>query len=436
LLQLAFVTSLTAPLSATAQEQPPAAPTPEPAPEAPPAATSEAEAEPAPADAAPTIEDRVSTLEGQVEGITEPLAAAQSQLSTLSKLKFSGYIQSRYEWHDDADFGLDASNRPRGTNRFYVRRARLKSTYRSEITEVVLQLDAVTQAELRDAEVSLVLDNTTPWLSPSDTLWELKLTMGQFKIPFGFEVLQSSSTRELTERARAPRTLFPGERDRGLRLTFNYEWLRFMGAVINGHGISDSIYGVFDQTSWKDVVGRLGVDFDWIVGGVSGYYGRSLRTTLGTTGPTGMPASYLRFGKQRFGADVQTYFDVPSVGGLSVRGEAIWAMDENLKFSGAAPNECRDATGFGWYATVVQNFGDFVGAAARFDQFEPDNSVGSACTMAQKTAEANDRLSNLSLAVIGYLSGNLKLTVQYDHQIESGPDKDNDFVTTQLQGSF
>ena len=75
---------------------------------------------------------------------------------------------------------------------------------------------------LRDAEASFHLTNENPWF-PSATQWELKLTMGQFKVPFGFEVLQSSGDRELPERTAVIRALFPGERDRGLRLQYQLQ---------------------------------------------------------------------------------------------------------------------------------------------------------------------------------------------------------------------
>ena len=79
---------------------------------------------------------------------------------------------------------------------------------------------------LKDAEATFV-DTWTPF--------GFRLTMGQFKVPFGYEVLQSSADREMPERARVIRALFPGERDRGARLTARWEWFRFMGALVNGN---------------------------------------------------------------------------------------------------------------------------------------------------------------------------------------------------------
>ena len=71
-------------------------------------------------------------------------------------------------------------------------------------------------------------------------------------------------------------------------------------------------------------------------------------------------ARYERFSRLRLGGDAQLYFDVPAVGGLVLRGEAIWARDEQMDFGGVEPaaNRCKDIDRFGWYATVVQNVGD------------------------------------------------------------------------------
>ena len=83
--------------------------------------------------------------------------------------------------------------------------------------------------------------------------------MGQFKVPFGYEVLQSSADREMPERARVIRALFPGERDRGARLTARYEWFSFMGALVNGNFTQgDPVFNAFDQNRYFDTYLRVG----------------------------------------------------------------------------------------------------------------------------------------------------------------------------------
>jgi hypothetical protein len=432
-----------------AQPTPPAEPTPPtpppdqpPTPPAEPAAPAPAE-QPPPAETAPegdSLEERLNNLAGQLESVTEPFPAMQADIVALKRLKFSGYIQGRYEWHDDADYGLDSSKTPpqRGTNRFYVRRGRLKTTYVGTLSEYVLQFDATGDGlALRDAEASFHITNENPWF-PSATEWELKLTMGQFKVPFGFEVLQSSGDRELPERTAVIRALFPGERDRGIRLQYSYAFMRLAAAVFNGNFTNDSTHGTFDQSSWKDFAGRLSADLDHAVIGVSGHWGRFLRLTR----PASMTqpiAGYERYKRYRFGVDAQGYLDVPSLGGLTLRVEAIWAKDTQMDFGGAPPdaNGCKDTPRFGWYATVVQNLGDHAGIAVRFDQYDPITSLPDACAMAARDAAGLDKVSNIGVVLMGFVSGNLKASLAYEHFIEEGSNKKaNDAVTLQMQAKF
>ncbi|HEY0705543.1 MAG TPA: porin [Polyangia bacterium] len=402
-----------------------------------------AESAPAPAaEATPPsgdLADRIAKLEGQMEGLGEPFSAMQTDVAGLKKLKFSGYVQGRYEWHDDANYGLEGTRR-RETNRFYVRRGRIKSTYAGDMTELVLQIDATGDGvALRDAEASFVLTNENPWL-PSAEPWELKLTMGQFKVPFGFEVLQSSSERELPERTAMVRALVPGERDRGVRLQYSYGFFRFMGAVINGNFTNDADHGTFDQTSWKDIVGRVQGDFDFLVLGLSAHQGRFLRLTRQPS--TAMPvAGYERYSRLRFGADTQIYADIPGLGGLTLRGELIWARDKQMDFGGvAAPaSKCRDLSRLGWAGTLVQNLGDNFGFVVRIDQYDPTNSIDSSCTNTMTVASGEiDKVTNYGFGLLGYISGNLKATLAYEHFAEQdgAATLDNDAVTVQLQAKF
>jgi hypothetical protein len=436
------------PSLALAQDQPPPPPPPpaEAAPEAAPAPAVDAPAaETAPAQtAAPTVEDRLTDLEGKMEGLQESTAATDATVSSLKKLKFSGYVQGRYEWHDDAGAGVsnDTARAPRGTNRFLVRRARLKATYQGRLSEYVLQIDAVPEGvALRDAEASLFLDEN---VIPSATPFELRFTVGQFKVPFGFELLQSSSDREMPERSAMIRTLFPGERDRGARIQAKYGIFRLAAALINGSafpaltgGPTVSI-GTFDQSSFKDVVGRLGADLEFLVVGASAYYGHTINiANLGA--PTAMNANvgYLRYERVRLGADAQLYFDVPAVGGLVLRGEVIWASDSNLDYAGVAKNECRDIESLGWYATVVQNVGDHLGAVVRVDQFDRNTGIASTCDPALRNPTLSDKVTTIGGGLLVHVSGNLKGTAVYEHAIEQGSAKrDNDVFTLQLQARF
>ncbi len=445
----------------TALAQAPAAPGQPPAPpEVPSATTAPAAVEPAaasadpssaaqmPADTAtggaadaatapvPSTQEALQAVEGKVDGIQETLAATTATVDKLNKLKVSGYLQSRYEWHDDAAFGVDANNKPLGTNRFYVRRGRLKTLYATANAEYMLQIDATGEGVVvKDAEAT-VIDTWTPF--------GLRLTMGQFKIPFGYEVLQSSGDREMPERSLVIRKLFPGERDRGARLQGRYEWLRFSGAIINGGNFTqDAIYGAYDQTSFKDLAGRLGADLGFLTAGASVHWGHALKTTLGkaASGTTAaVPATYANYNRLRLGVDAQLYVDVPELGGLAIKSEVILATDKNIEFSGSTPNKCLNTTALGWYVTVVQNIGENLGVVARLDRYDPSSSVESGCVTATAgipLATEIDRVTTMGGGLLMYFSGNVKGTLVYEHLSEQGTNaKDNDVFTAQLQAKF
>jgi hypothetical protein len=384
----------------------------------------------------------------------ESSAATNATVDALRKIKVSGYIQGRYEWHDDSGAGLaapgTAGSAARGTSRFLVRRGRLKTTYTGTMSEYMLQIDATPDGVvLKDAEASLVLDDT---VFPSPTPWELKLTMGQFKAPFGFEILQSSGDREMPERTLMIRTLFPGERDRGARLNFRYGAFRLQTAVINGNvfpavstfdvnsgTVKDPIAGSIDQSSYKDVLGRVGADLGFIVFGGSGYWGHTIATKVATATT---PVVYTRYSRLRLDGDVQAYVDVPSLGGLVLRGEVVYSKEKNLDYAGVAADPCKDIKSLGWYATVVQNIGDHFGIVFRVDQFDRNMGVKDTCSDAVKADAKIDKATTFGGGLLGYISGNLKASAIYEHIAEQGAPapgkykKDNDVFTLQLQAKF
>jgi hypothetical protein len=455
-------------LGTTAQAQQPApAPTPPPAPPAaappapvpPPSADvpppqPPAEVPPPPVDVPPpataTMDEKMADAEAKIEGLNESLSATNATLSPLAKLKFSGYVQGQYEKHQESVSGLSATGAPTNLDRFSIRRGRLKATYSGENAEYLLQIDATGDAVvLKDAEATFV-DTWTPL--------NFRITMGQFKVPFGYEILQSSADREMPERATVIRTLFPGERDRGVRVTAGYQQFKFMFAAVNGNFTQgDPLYGTRDQNRHVDLYGRVTGDFDFIVAGVSGEWGERLGSTVSpaslTITDTNMdgiiqaneimrPAyTTRRFGLWRVGADAQFYVDVPAVGGLALKGEVIYSSDDARDFRGSAGNPCLSKTGLGYILTAVQNIGDHLGAVVRYDSWNPTtNDLDPGCmdpTGAMATTIANDSQNTLGGGLIGYISANLKFTAIYEWLQEQGTNKkDNNIFTARLQARF
>jgi hypothetical protein len=388
--------------------------------------------------AAPTLDERMAAIETKLAGTEETVGALQSTVDGLKKLKIGGFVQGRYEWHQDA---VDGWENYKSENRFYVRHGYLGARYDGKYGEYFMQIDANNSdgVVLKDAEASLV----DPW-----TPFHLKLTIGQFKVPFGYEITQSDADREMPERAAVITGLFPGDRDRGLRLQASYEVLRLSVALVNGASFGQKdptdAYGVvqngYDPNGFKTVVGRLGADLGFLVGGLSGMWGRTLETGSNPGKGKYDSTSYAYFEQLRLGADVQGYVDVPGVGGLALKGEAIWARKKNLDYTDRPADSCRDTSSFGWMITVIQNIGPYLGFAARLDQFDPllSGSVESRCYDQKAVANRDkDRVTRMGAAVLLHASANTKFTLSYEHPWEQeGAKKDNDIVVAQMQARF
>jgi hypothetical protein len=401
--------------------------------------------EESPADAvapAPTLSD----VSAKLDGLEEAYSGTKATVDSLSKIKVSGYIQGRLELHEFSKNGVDSTNRPTVFDKFYVRRGRLKVTYAGQNAEYMLQIDATgSGVVLKDAEASFV-DTWTPF--------NFKLTAGQFKVPFGYEVLQSSGDREMPERSRFIRQFFPNERDRGLRLQATRDWFRFSAAVVNGNFIQDSIYPDSDPNGAKDVIGRVGGDFDWLVVGLSGSYGKAMTTTLGRAATvsgsgsniTVTPAvltDYKAYNRTRVGADVQAYLDVPSVGGLALKGEFAWQNDNNVALPGRPASDCNDISAMGWYVAAIQNIGDYVGVVARLDQFIYNNADRTGCTASLMATPTDRKTTTLGGGFLLYGSANIKFSAigekVFGYKVETDPAKYGTFddrITFQMQAKF
>jgi Phosphate-selective porin O and P len=448
---------LAAPMAVAQTETPaPAKPSEAPAEAAPVQAAEAPATTPAPAPDQPSAKEsemaeKIESLQTKVAGLEETNAANQAAIASASKLKFSGFVQGRYEWHQDATNGatFNSSGAATATNtdRFLVRHAYLTTTYKGTNAEYVMQLDANNKdgVVFKDVYASFV-DTWTPL--------NMKLSVGQFKYPFGYELLQSDAEREMPERATIEKFFFDGERDRGVRLMGNYDFFNFSVALVNGtiwdgsknlaankDPASPYPFGSNDPNEFKDWVGRLGVDFGDIVGGVSGYFGKGLYIAPPTTNasdPTkNTPATPDSRYKYRLGADLQTYIDVPGVGGLALKGELIYGKDTARQYHGIAADPCKSSATWGFILTAVQNISGDFGIVARFDGKDTlSSSYDSSCTT-QKAAADKDRVLTVGGGLLYYASANVKATVTYEHPTEqAGAKKDNDFAMAQLQARF
>jgi hypothetical protein len=264
----------------------------------------------------------------------------------------------------------------------------------------------------------------------------------------------------MPERSRFIRTFFPNERDRGVRLQASRDWFRFSGAVVNGNFIQDgqasNAYLNTDNNGWKDVIGRVGADLDWIVLGLSSSYGKAMNTTLGS-GTTA--TTYMAWMRLRMGFDVQAYLDLLPFGGTSIKGEVAWQRDKNVDASSLA-NKCNDVSALGWYATGIQNIGDYLGVVFRVDQYlwnlaDREGCMTSLTTRNPWQVPEGTKTTTYGGGVLIYGSANIKFSVigekvtgKRDLNVLTPamgmtpatfyprPGSDDDRITFQLQAKF
>ncbi|WP_192821849.1 porin [Rufibacter sp. LB8] len=164
------------------------------------------------------------------------------------KISLRGYVQFRYnrllETNPNLKTDYDKSVGDKGG--FLIRRARL--VFSGDVHERVqayIQVDLASTpsggssihfAQLRDAYFDLSLDKKK----------EYRLRVGQSKIPFGFENMQSSSNRLTQDRADALNSALPNERDLGVMFYWAPAHIRKrFNELANSRMKGSGDYGVF-----------------------------------------------------------------------------------------------------------------------------------------------------------------------------------------------
>ncbi|MBP1668766.1 MAG: hypothetical protein H6Q21_1132 [Bacteroidetes bacterium] len=347
-----------------------------------------------------SLNEQVIIHEGKINALDERVLLNEGDLEKLKKIKVSGYIQAQFEAYQG---GLIAKENDPKTS-FFIRRARIKFTYEAtDGIRFVLQPDFSTgNLSLKDAYALAYLPKLR-----SLTLWA-----GQFNRP-NYEVEYSSSQREVTERSRMIRTIYPGEREVGAKLEFNPSEipLKMQLAVLNGNFKGTEL---LDVDSKKDLMARATYSFalaDNRVGidvGAHGYYGGlmaknkyvlnyengldSLDTNKGT---------YLD--KKWGGAEFQAFFDW--LGGMSLKGEFIAGRNAYPGDSKTNPYKTKQFSGY--YIYLIKNIGKKNQFATRFDNFDPNT------TLSGDAAGKDVYYNTFTFAWQYYLNDNIRFTLNY-----------------------
>lgn len=193
------------------------------------------------------------------------------------KIKLRGYAQIRYNGLIQSNPDLTCEQCDKswgGDGEFFIRRARL--VFYGQIHPRIyfyIQPDFATESgssqnfgQLRDAYIDVGLDSKN----------EFRLRIGQSKIPFGFENLQSSQNRLTLDRNDALNSAFRNERDLGVFFYWAPEKIRKRFTMLTNEGYKGSgDYGVLglgvfngqtanspDANNKKHIVARVTYPFE------------------------------------------------------------------------------------------------------------------------------------------------------------------------------
>ena len=359
-----------------------------------------------------SLKDVLDKHEGQLNALDERVLVNEADLSKLNKLKISGYIQAQWLLNDKDHVTV---NEP--TNSFWIRRARIKFTYQAlDGVKFVLQPDFSTgNLSLKDAYAVVNLPK----------LKDITLWAGQFNRT-NYEVEYSSSQREVLERSKVIRALYPGEREVGVKLEYKGSEIPLKVQFMAMNGNFTGAQPV-DYDSKKDLMGRLvysiklpssgiGIDLgpNFYYGGTGIKYNTYISDENGKLDSTSYAAGdYLP--KQWVGGEIQIFADF--LGGTALKGEYIQGINsitsstnQDSKSSVSArradPVKMRHFSGY--YLYLIKNIGLKNQFVLKYDFYDPNTNLSG------DAAKGEVSWKTYTVAWQHYLNDYIRISLQYE----------------------
>ena len=355
-----------------------------------------------------SLKEVIERHEGKINSLDERVLVNEADLGKLNKIKISGYVQAQWE-----SYGKDLVKTNDPTNNFYIRRARIKFTYEAlDGVKFVIQPDFSTgNLSLKDAYAVVNIPKLKDF-----TLWA-----GQFNRP-DYEVEYSSSQREVLERSRFIRAIYPGEREIGVKLEYIGSTipLKFQLMAMNGNFTGTQAK---DVDSKKDLMGRLvysvklpgaGIGIDL---GPNFYYGGNRAKTnpyiLQSNGVADSINVGDYLGKKWIGGEFQIFADF--LGGMAIKGEYVSGLNSTastiastatMAQKKADPNKLKNFSGY--YIYFIKNIGSKNQFVAKYDYYDPNTKLSG------DAAKNELYYKTLTLAWQYYLNDNIRLSLNYE----------------------
>ncbi|MBA4321980.1 MAG: hypothetical protein C0408_04110 [Odoribacter sp.] len=358
-----------------------------------------------------SLKEVIERQEGKINALDERVLVNEADLFKLNKIKISGYIQAQWESYDK---DLVKTNEP--DNSFFIRRARVKFTYEAfDGVKFVLQPDFSTNSlSLKDAYAILNIPKLKDF-----TIWA-----GQMNRP-NYEVEYSSGQREVLERSRVIRAIYPGEREIGLKLEYigSIIPLKFQLMAMNGNFNAKDGKDAKDIDSKKDLMGRvvysvklpgagIGIDF-----GANGYLGGNRAKTNPYILTSAGIADSISVGdyldKKWVGCEIQIFADI--LGGLALKGEYLAGVNSTpstisitttMAQKKADPNKLRNFSGY--YIYMIKNIGAKNQLVARYDYYDPNTKLSG------DEAKNDLNYKTFTLSWQHYLNDFIRISLNYE----------------------
>jgi len=353
---------------------------------------------------------------------------------------FSGYLQPQllWQWYDNAAaspnpagqdpnatvakqdtvFNTAAGNGVPGltTNGDYfrLRRARMKVELApNEYSRFVMEIDPVLAGGPDNATGTIARNVEAQGIAKWSEDVVTTFGMGIFKIPYGWEVLQSDADRPFIERSWWEQNVTPGEFDTGAKAYTTALHKRLTGqvAVINGEVQGEKTFSLLpDIKKGKDLVGRLNYNFGPLDLGVSGYYGQGAQVSIATL-------AFKQYPRYAGNAEAALHHRFLQAGETRLLGEinAGQNMDRGTKYAFALPGLPSDIVNgsvtnrneFGWFARIEQDITRWTTLAFRYDFYTPDTSIST-----------NGRSTEGVVGVV-HFTKQLQMMLEYNHYTDN-----------------
>jgi hypothetical protein len=121
-----------------------------------------------------------------------------------------------------------------------------------------------------------------------------------------------------------------------------------------------------------------------------------------------------------YGVDAQVYYDIPVIGGFSLRGEYLWGEVPGTRGSarpyGTATTALVNREVAGWYVMWVQNLGNKLQTVVKYDLFDPNTEVGGGDVgRSGSNLNANDlAIGTLGLGALWHWDPSVRIMAYYD----------------------